>query len=196
MGAKESKPVNGMPTEQDFQSLTGMFTREEVDKLWEKFRAVSNSQVKDYHIDIKEFQTALGLSANNFTERIFAAFDSDRAEGIDFMEFVHGLYVLSPRASLEEKARFCFKVYDKDGNGDIEKEELLEVLKFSLSCNSSVRIPEAHIKKLINATFAKMDHDGSGGISLEEFIEEATKNPMILNCVNLDVEGIFKEETQ
>lgn len=194
MGAKGSKPKNSKPTEADFCWLVDntKFTREEIDILWTRFREVSNSQVKDYRIDIHEFQTALGLTSSDFTSRIFAAFDSDTSSEIDFTEFVCGLSALSGRASLREKAEFCFLVYDIDKSGEIEKQELLQILKFSLSANSAVRLPDEQLAKVIEATFAQMDTNKDGGISLDEFAQAAEKNPAILACVNLNVEDIFK----
>ena len=118
-----------MPSERDFQFLaeTTKFTPDEINLLWEKFKTVSNSMVKDYLIDINEFRKAMALRSNEFTQRIFAAFDADGSRRIDFMEFVTGLYALSSRATISDKAKFCFAVYDIDKNGFIEKNGLFMV---------------------------------------------------------------------
>lgn len=52
---------------------------------------------------------------------------------IDFLEFVAALNLVF-RGDLEHKLRWSFKVYDKDGNGFIDKDELralVEVGPFS-----------------------------------------------------------------
>ena len=187
MGAKGSKVKRGKPTELDFEWLekNTKFTHDEIQILWKRFKSLSNSQTKDYMIDVHEFQTAMGFKANEFTRRIFEAFDSDGSAKIDFMEFVMGLHALSPRATIQDKAKFCFSVYDIDRNGFIERSELREVLLFSLGANSAVKLPEDQLEKVIQSTFAKMDKNGDDQIEYAEFEQEAIKNPTILSCVNL-----------
>ena len=191
MGGKHSR---AMPSERDFQFLaeTTKFTPDEINLLWEKFKTVSNSMVKDYLIDINEFRKAMALRSNEFTQRIFAAFDADGSRRIDFMEFVTGLYALSSRATISDKAKFCFAVYDIDKNGFIEKNELMEVLRFSLGTNSAVKLPEDQLENIVNSTFQKMDTNGDGKIELSEFEAEAKRNPAILACVNVDIDNLLK----
>ncbi|OHS94243.1 Calcineurin B-like protein 7 [Tritrichomonas foetus] len=195
MGAKGSKSKNSQKklTQEDMLKLSKKthFSLEQVQKIYRQFHSLSNSQIADNLIDIHEFQAALGLSSTEFTERIFAAFDSDGSSEIDFFEFVIGLSALSPAATLEEKATFCFAVYDIDKNGFIDKNELKEVLTFSLVGNASVHLSETQLEKIIEITFKKMDTNGDGEISLEEFTIEAKKNPAILSCVNLNLEGLL-----
>ncbi|OHT03945.1 EF hand family protein [Tritrichomonas foetus] len=143
-------------------------------------------------IDIHEFQAALALDSTEFTERVFAAFDKDGSAEIDFFEFIVGLSALSPKATIEEKAKFCFDVYDIDKNGSIDKNELKEVLTFSLCGNAAVKLDEKQLDRIIDATFRKMDVNNDGDISIEEFTAEAKKNPAILSCVNLNLEAILK----
>ena len=132
------------------------------------------------------------MPSTDFTERIFAAFDTDDSYEIEFDEFVLGLSALTPDATIEEKATFCFGVYDIDGNGHIEKGELKQILTFSLGSNSSVHLTEQQIDAVVEATFKQMDTDNNGGISLQEFIQAAKQNPSILSCVNLNLESLFK----
>ena len=196
MGAKGSKAKRGKPTDLDFEWLAKntKFTRDEIQILWKRFKSLSNSQTKDYMIDVHEFQTAMGFKANEFTRRIFEAFDSDGSAKIDFMEFVMGLYALSPRATIQDKAKFCFSVYDIDRNGFIERSELREVLLFSLGANSAVKLPEDQLEKVIQSTFAKMDKNGDDQIEFAEFEQEAIKNPTILSCVNLNIDELLKPD--
>lgn len=49
---------------------------------------------------------------------------------IDFLEYVAALNLVL-RGKLEHKLRWTFKVYDKDGNGCIDKPELLEIVEVS-----------------------------------------------------------------
>lgn len=194
MGGKQSRAAPA--TEADFEWLVRhtKFTREEVGILWSRYQAVSNSLVKDNLIDISEFQKAMGLRPNDFTARIFAAFDVDSSARIDFIEFVTGLHALSSRATISEKAKFCFGVYDIDKNGYVDRNELKEVLLFSLSANNAVKLPEDQLETVIDATFKKMDKNGDGKIELSEFEQEAILNPAILACVNVNIDHLLKPE--
>jgi serine/threonine-protein phosphatase 2B regulatory subunit len=183
------------PTTAEYAELSAetKFTESELRILWQKFNTLSGSQVADGKIDIAEFQAALALKSEGFAGRVFAAFDNDGSQEIDFAEFARGLYAMSPRASLEEKARFCFAVYDMDGNGEIDRQELRSILMYSLSENSAVKLSEEQLVKIIDRTYDKMDKNGDGGISFAEFKAEATKNPAILACVNLNIDAMLSQ---
>ena len=196
MGAQESKTKhsNKKISKKKIQKLSSLthFTVEEIEKIYKHFKSLSNSLTADNLIDLHEFQTALGLRMNGFTKRIFSAFDSDGSSQIDFYEFVQGLSALSPSATIEEKAAFCFNVYDIDGNGFIDRDELKEVLTFSLKGNENVQISDDQLEKIIEVTFKNMDVNHDGEISLTEFANEAKKNPAILSCVNLNLDKLLK----
>jgi serine/threonine-protein phosphatase 2B regulatory subunit len=183
------------PNAQEYAALSSAtkFSESELRVLWAKFSTLSGSQVADGKIDIAEFQAALALKSEGFAQRVFAAFDNDGSQEIDFPEFVIGIHAMSPRASLEEKARFCFAVYDIDGNGEIDRAELRSILLYSLSENSAVKLSEEQLIKIIDRTYDKMDKNGDGGISFDEFKAEATKNPAILACVNLNIDVMLAE---
>lgn len=49
---------------------------------------------------------------------------------IDFMEYVAALSLVL-RGKMEQKLRWYFKLYDVDGNGCIDRHELLNIIKVS-----------------------------------------------------------------
>ncbi|XP_042973580.1 calcineurin subunit B-like isoform X4 [Carya illinoinensis] len=50
-------------------------------------------------------------------------------DGLNFKEFVAFLSAFSPRATLQHKIEFIFRVYDSDGNGGVAMNDMLEVLR-------------------------------------------------------------------
>ena len=56
--------------------------------------------------------------------QIFTIFDKDDNGHLDFVEFLKATDMTSD-GSAEEKLRWNFKAYDKDGSGTLEKEELV-----------------------------------------------------------------------
>lgn len=50
---------------------------------------------------------------------------------IDFLEYVAALNLVL-RGTLEHKLKWTFKIYDKDGNGCIDRLELLDIVEVSV----------------------------------------------------------------
>lgn len=169
------------------------FNEDEIQKLYTRFEIIAQSQIRDGIVDINEFQQALGIESRGFANRIFNAFDKNSSMTIEFKEFVHALSCMSPKATLEEKGRFIFKVYDQNSDGDITKPELREITEFSLAENKTVHISSEQIEEIINEIFEKFDSDKSGGITIDEFLKAANKNPSILNCVTLNYKTLMGE---
>lgn len=56
---------------------------------------------------------------------------------IDFMEYVAALHLVL-RGKLEDKLKWSFKVYDRDGNGRLDREEVAHVIEVILTCISEI----------------------------------------------------------
>jgi Ca2+-binding EF-hand superfamily protein len=150
-----------------------------------KFRAVRKS-VKDVQLSFKQFDrngdgsidraeliNALTSSGSNFTKQevdvIFTAADVDGNGEIDYEEFIA---LMCPSASdIVEKFRgkyknlndvkAAFKMFDRNGDGALSKEELAAAMKSSGESYSDIEV---------NAIFSLGDVDGDGEITLEEFV--------------------------
>uniref|UniRef100_A0ACD5VLZ7 Uncharacterized protein n=1 Tax=Avena sativa TaxID=4498 RepID=A0ACD5VLZ7_AVESA len=107
------------------------FTVSEVEALYDLFRKISNSVIKDGLIHMEEFHLALFRSKkkeNLFVNRVFDLFDQKRNGVIEFGEFVCSLGVFHPDAPEEQKAAFAFRLYDLRQTGFIERHELKEMV--------------------------------------------------------------------
>lgn len=186
MGSSHSTLQAKSYTEKEFKEFAEKthFNLYQVKEFYEQFLRLANLQKADGSIDLSEFQAALSIRSNEFAQCIFSAFDNNQNSKLDFPEYLYGLSALSPEASIEEKARFCFSIYDTNHNGTIEQSELNQILTYSLQENTSISITQDKIDKIVSSTFHKMDLDGDNKISYPEFESMALKNPSILNCVN------------
>ncbi|KAJ6249286.1 calcineurin b [Anaeramoeba flamelloides] len=145
------------------------FTNGEVKKLYEYYKKISASQVDDNVIDEQEFEEALGLSGSKFAKRMF--------EG-----------------TLEDRIKFTFQVYDLDGNGEIDRDELLVMLKACLAEQFLLQLKDEDLQNMVEQTFKEVDTDNSGGIDFSEYAEYASKHPNIMK--NLKIELPFLKEIE
>ncbi|XP_061618341.1 guanylyl cyclase-activating protein 2-like isoform X1 [Phyllopteryx taeniolatus] len=80
---------------------------------------------------LHEFKRFFGVDptgeASDYAENMFRAFDSNGDNTIDFLEFVAALNLVF-RGDMEHKLRWSFKVYDKDSNGYVDRDELRSII--------------------------------------------------------------------
>ncbi|CAM0954356.1 unnamed protein product [Alopecurus aequalis] len=163
------------------------FTANEVEALYELYKKLSFSIVKDGLIHKEEFQLALFRTtkgANLFADRVFDLFDLKRNGVIDFGEFVRSLSVFHPKAPESDKAAFAFKLYDLRGTGYIEKEELREMV-VALLDESDLCLSDGAVEAIVDNTFSQADSNGDGRIDPDEWEEFVKKYPTSLRNMSL-----------
>ncbi|XP_049422461.1 guanylyl cyclase-activating protein 1 isoform X1 [Epinephelus fuscoguttatus] len=168
--------------------------------LWyKKFMTECPSGQLTLH-EFKQFFGLRGLDpeANAYIEQMFRTFDMNKDGYIDFMEYVAALSLVM-RGKMEHKLRWYFKLYDVDGNGCIDRHELLNIIKVQFLpciCNCGlyskswshadfILFPQAiraingsenqegSAEDFTNRVFDRIDINGDGELSLEEFVEGA-----------------------
>ncbi|NWX40445.1 GUC1A protein, partial [Steatornis caripensis] len=101
----------------------------------------------------------LSLAANKYVEQMFETFDFNKDGYIDFMEYVAALSLVL-KGKVDQKLRWYFKLYDVDGNGCIDRGELLNIIKAIRAinrCNEAMTAEE-----FTNMVFDKIDTNGDG----------------------------------
>ncbi|EFB21323.1 hypothetical protein PANDA_002448, partial [Ailuropoda melanoleuca] len=162
-------------------------------------------------LTLYEFRQFFGLknlnpSASQYVEQMFETFDFNKDGYIDFMEYVAALSLVL-KGKVEQKLRWYFKLYDVDGNGCIDRDELLTIIRVIPArtgpltsspqairainpCSDSTMTAE----EFTNTVFSKIDVNGDGELSLEEFIEGVQKDQMLLDTLtrSLDLTRIVR----
>uniref|UniRef100_K7G9T2 Guanylyl cyclase-activating protein 1-like n=2 Tax=Pelodiscus sinensis TaxID=13735 RepID=K7G9T2_PELSI len=105
------------------------------------------------------------------------------------MEYVAALSLVL-RGKMEQKLRWYFKLYDVDGNGCIDRHELLNIIKAIRAINGCDH--ETSAEEFTNRVFNKIDVNGDGELSLEEFVEGARKDEEFMEVMmkSLDLSHI------
>uniref|UniRef100_A0A4W2CJT9 Calaxin n=1 Tax=Bos indicus x Bos taurus TaxID=30522 RepID=A0A4W2CJT9_BOBOX len=122
-----------------------------------------------------------GMTDDMIMDRVFRGFDKDNDGCISVTEWVYGLSVFL-RGTLEEKMKYCFEVFDLNGDSFISKEEMFHMLKNSLLKQPSEEDPDEGIKDLVEITLKKMDHDHDGKLSFADYEQAVREETLLLEA--------------
>lgn len=185
----DERPGDSIPSHEQLAAQTH-FSVDEVYALEELFKDLSNSIHRDGVIHKDEFAYALFKAQNHsniFAEKVFELFDTKKNDVIGFDEFVAALSVFHPKAPVQEKAAFAFRIYDLDNTGHIERGEIQRFLVALLKDNPAIDLDDAHLNALIDNTFKEADLAGDGHISPEEWQILVQKHPNVISYMTLPV---------
>ncbi|KAJ1182244.1 hypothetical protein NDU88_007438 [Pleurodeles waltl] len=144
-------------------------------------------------LHLHEFKNFFGVTDNNdastYVDSMFRAFDKNGDNIIDFLEYVAALNLVL-RGKLEHKLRWSFKMYDKDGNGCVDKSELREIIQAIYNVKKGWRkdpdVQALTADEVCERIFQSVDENGDGQLSLQEFVEGAQKDSWVLKMLQLD----------
>uniref|UniRef100_A0A1I8HR93 EF-hand domain-containing protein n=1 Tax=Macrostomum lignano TaxID=282301 RepID=A0A1I8HR93_9PLAT len=125
-------------------------------------------------------------NAEEFCTHVFRTFDKDNSGKIDFKEFLLAINITSG-GKPQEKLEWAFQMYDIDGNGTIERNEMVEIIKAIYSMlgadESNVDItPEARTEEI----FDKMDLNKDGVLCRDEFMKGCLADKQLYSMLLAD----------
>ncbi|GAA6222893.1 guanylyl cyclase-activating protein 2-like [Lates japonicus] len=164
-------------------------TLQNIQELYRKFA----SECPSGNLHLHEFKRIFGINSNSseeesaYMENIFRSFDTNKDGHIDFLEYVAAVHLVL-RGKLEDKLKWSFKVYDRDGNGCLDRMEVRHIVKIicKIKKHNDPDAPE-NIDDICNRIFELVDKNNDSQISLDEFIEGAEKDPWVMDQLKLDI---------
>ena len=125
-----------------------------------------------------------GGNGGTFANNIFRIFDKDNNGFMDFKEFLMALDVTTCKTN-EEKLEWAFRLYDIDGDGTINQDEMTTIIEI-LDDLGGMEVGEVYMvdgqpevlapaKERASILLGAIDLDGDGGISKEEFLAVGVK---------------------
>uniref|UniRef100_A0A674MC96 EF-hand domain-containing protein n=1 Tax=Takifugu rubripes TaxID=31033 RepID=A0A674MC96_TAKRU len=160
---------------------------QDIQELYRKFA----SECPSGNLHLHEFKRIFGINSSStveetaYMEIVFESFDTNKDGKIDFLEYVAAIHLVL-RGKLEDKLRWSFKVYDRDGNGCLDKQEVRHIIIHKIKKKSDMSVTEK-IEDVCDRIFELVDKNKDSQISLEEFIEGAEKDPWLMNQLRLDI---------
>uniref|UniRef100_A0A8D3CVD1 EF-hand domain-containing protein n=1 Tax=Scophthalmus maximus TaxID=52904 RepID=A0A8D3CVD1_SCOMX len=135
------------------------------------------------------FRVQQGTPESQYMDNIFRAFDMNHDNTMDFMEYVAALHLVL-RGKLEDKLRWCFKVFDGDGNGRLDRSELQMIIIYRIKQGSvldETGTESLTAKQVCDRILQEVDVNSDGEITLEEFVQGAQGSPWLQSFLRLGV---------
>ncbi|KAM6943472.1 guanylyl cyclase-activating protein 2-like [Xenentodon cancila] len=142
-------------------------------------------------LHLHEFKKIFGVQSSSleeslFLETIFRSFDTNQDNTLDFLEYVAALNLIL-RGNLEDQLKWSFKIYDKDGNGKLDRQEVKQIIRIIYK----IKVQSGDIgmtpSQICDRIFELVDQNNDGEITLSEFMEGAQKEEWLLNLLTVDI---------
>ncbi|XP_068445018.1 guanylyl cyclase-activating protein 2-like [Clinocottus analis] len=142
-------------------------------------------------LHLHEFKRIFGVPSSSaeesvYIETVFHSFDTNKDNTLDFLEYVAALHLIL-RGNLEDRLKWSFKMYDKDGNGKLDRQEVKRIIRILYK----LKLPSSDVSmtasEICDRIFELVDQNHDGQISLSEFIEGAQKDEWVMKQLKLDV---------
>ncbi|MEQ2308591.1 hypothetical protein AMECASPLE_029708 [Ameca splendens] len=138
-----------------------------ITELYEWFRKFIN-ECPSGLITLHEFQRhfcngTVGSESAEYAEQIFHTLDNNGDGVVDFREYVMAISLLIEGTAVE-KLCWSFNLYDKDKDGAITKEEMLEIMQavFKMHLAAALTKPNTlTAEECTNRIFVRLDKDNN-----------------------------------
>ena len=119
-------------------------------------------------------------NAKDFCNHVFRTFDADDNGYVSFKEFLLAINI-SSNGSAEEKLNWAFRLYDINGDGVINRCEMIIIVEamFEMLNDGKQVQRKNNAKDRAKEIFAKLDINGDFKLTREEFIYGCLDDPQL-----------------
>ncbi|RXM98804.1 Recoverin [Acipenser ruthenus] len=184
--------------------LNTRYSEEELSAWYQSFQ----KECPSGRITIEQFQSIYAsffpdADPKAYAQHVFRSFDTNNDGTLDFKEYIIALHLTSSGKTIQ-KFEWAFSLYDVDGNGTINKTEVLEIVKAIFTMINAddqedlpedENTPEKRTDKIWDY-FGKKDNDK---LTEGEFIQGITENKEILRLIQYEPQKVkdrLKEKKQ
>jgi Ca2+-binding EF-hand superfamily protein len=149
----------------------------------EAMRKSDRMNNQELHVTLNDFLQNFYFKEPFLAHRLFEYLDKDKSGTLTLHEFINGLEVVV-NGTQEQKIEFLFKVFDIDGDGVIDFNEMRMMLKCCLQETPSLDMEET-VDDLTAILFKENDRDNSGNISLDELKHAFKKHESLFKTLTV-----------
>ncbi|XP_076328078.1 dual oxidase-like [Tachypleus tridentatus] len=137
----------------------------------------------------KEFAEALGMKPDSlFVKLMFNCVDKDKNGRISFQEFLDTVLLIS-KGKTEDKLRIIFQMFDEDGDGLIDKDEVMKMLRSLVDIAKTKSLTEKQVSDTIAGMFAEAGLDNKQKLDYNDFKAMMSEYRGDLISIGLDFKG-------
>uniref|UniRef100_A0A671M7P1 Kv channel-interacting protein 4 n=1 Tax=Sinocyclocheilus anshuiensis TaxID=1608454 RepID=A0A671M7P1_9TELE len=142
-----------------------------------------------YHPEnLEQLQSQTHFSRQEL-QLLYRGFKNDCPSGVVNEDTFKNIYALFfPLGDSSKYAQFLFNAFDKDKNGSLSFEEMLDILKsiYDLMGKSiHPRLKEEAVRQHVRMFFQKMDINQDGVVTIDEFIDCCQKDENIMQSLKI-----------
>ncbi|XP_058056082.1 calaxin-like [Anopheles bellator] len=126
------------------------------------------------------FDTVFGITEPAVLRRIYAALGDGGTGAHVAMETWAQLVSLYLCGSLEERIRYCYRVYDAQRDGHIRRDYLMVLLR---DCVRQEGGAEEAVRDLVDIIITRLDVDRDGAVSFDDYRQSVLGTPLLLECL-------------
>ncbi|UJR31684.1 hypothetical protein I4U23_019165 [Adineta vaga] len=162
------------------------FSKSEVRLLYRSFKQdcpggnVSEERLREIYLQLFPQGNSL-----KYTHLLFSIIDRNHKGTFTFDDYILTLSVLC-RGTIDEKLRWIFRLYDFNGDGQLTRENITEVIfAFYDLLGTSVqpRVEEQDVQEHIDKIFERIDPMQTEEITLEDFIDYCKQRPQLIESI-------------
>lgn len=148
------------------------------------FKFLNENGIKRAQMDRAQFRkifhSVLQINDDLLIDRSFLCLDRGTSAYVTLETWIRTMSLFL-RGTLEEKMKYCFGVYDLNGDGEIKRNEVILLLGqcFIMEYEEDV---ELAVKDLADIMVRKLDVDGDGVINFDDYRNSVLEQNELLEC--------------